>query len=58
MPIYEFSCNKCSNCFELLCKIEYTKPICPKCSSKRVDRLISSGGFDLKGVGNYKDGRS
>lgn len=54
MPIYEYQCNKCQHHFEVIQKIN-DKPIsvCPECSSKQVQKLVSSAGFQLKGTGWY-----
>ena len=54
MPIYEYKCKDCGSKFEVLKRMsENGNEICPKCSSKKVKRLISSGGFILKGSGWY-----
>ena len=56
MPIYEYSCPKCSQVFELFHKIgDKTLQLCPHCGGK-VERLISRTSFALKGDGWYKDG--
>jgi putative FmdB family regulatory protein len=55
MPIYEYQCDRCGHRFESLVKMgEEAKPPCPSCRSKKVSRLISKGGFVLKGTGWYK----
>lgn len=56
MPIYEYRCRSCLHEFEHFQKIT-DEPIkqCPKCKGK-VDRLVSSTSFTLKGSGWYKDG--
>ncbi|HUT25472.1 MAG TPA: zinc ribbon domain-containing protein [Sumerlaeia bacterium] len=49
MPVYEFSCRKCSKSFTLklsLADYESKKARCPKCSSARVVRRISA--FSVK----------
>lgn len=58
MPIYEYRCTKCHKTFERFQKIT-DDPLtdCPDCSGK-VERLISSTSFSLKGSGWYKDGYS
>ncbi len=43
MPIYEYTCNACSNAFELLILGKET-PACPKCESADLERLISLSG--------------
>jgi putative FmdB family regulatory protein len=43
MPIYEYMCNKCSECFSLLQRAGITEKdtICPKCGSKDVKKRVS-----------------
>ena len=54
MPIYEYQCDDCGSKFEVFKKIsEKDNEKCPHCSSEKVKRLISSGGFILKGSGWY-----
>jgi putative FmdB family regulatory protein len=52
MPIYEYHCGKCGD-FEVMQKIS-DKPLssCPTCKRK-VQKLISSTSFQLKGSGWY-----
>jgi len=52
MPIYEYHCPKCGD-FEVMQKIS-DKPLgaCPTCKRK-VNKLISSTSFQLKGSGWY-----
>jgi putative FmdB family regulatory protein len=52
MPIYEYHCPKCGE-FEVIQKIS-DKPLssCPTCRRK-VNKLISSTSFQLKGSGWY-----
>jgi putative FmdB family regulatory protein len=40
MPLYDFHCPDCAVDFELLMRVNDT-PICPKCGSHTVNRLIS-----------------
>jgi putative FmdB family regulatory protein len=44
MPIYEYSCNNCGNCFEqLVFNSEDEKNItCGKCGAREVKKVISS----------------
>ncbi len=44
MPLYEYHCVKCGETFEKLVSLrDRTKaPACPECSSKKVERLVSS----------------
>ena len=57
MPTYEYQCEKCSHCMEVLQSIK-DEPLkdCPACQTESLKRLISGGvGFALKGDGWYKD---
>ena len=62
MPIYEYSCDRCSKIIEVMQKFT-DKPLsrCPSCGG-RVSRLISNCSFQLKGTGwyvtDYKKGDS
>jgi len=45
MPLYEFSCRKCSHRFEeltSLAEVERRKPACPACGSRTTERALSS----------------
>ncbi len=43
MPIYEYHCAKCGNCFEhLQFASDGEKVACPACSSPQVERQLSS----------------
>lgn len=44
MPIYEFKCLKCNDCFEILFTStqEEVELKCSKCSSLEVERVLSS----------------
>jgi putative FmdB family regulatory protein len=52
MPIFEFVCQKCKNQFEelFLSSTGHIKAECPKCQSKKVNKLISAGSFRPKGI--------
>lgn len=59
MPIYEYKCSDCENCFE---KLVFGKEdvVCPKCGGQ-VERLMSccsfkSGAGDFKTSGTGKSG--
>ena len=55
MPIYEYECQKCGTAFELMQSISARPPkscIDNKCQGKP-RRLVSRGGFILKGTGWY-----
>jgi putative FmdB family regulatory protein len=55
MPIYEYECGKCGKRFEYMQKMsEAPKKKCESCGGK-LEKLISSSGFILKGGGWYKD---
>lgn len=53
MPLYEYSCEKCRELFEVVQKFS-DPPLehCPKCNGK-VEKQMSLGGFSLKGSGWY-----
>lgn len=55
MPIYEYVCKKCGHEMEAIQK-HSDEPLlkCPKCNKKALEKLISTGGFVLKGDGFYK----
>lgn len=40
MPLYEYTCTKCRDEFELLVRGGET-PVCPQCGSQRLERLLS-----------------
>ena len=60
MPIYEFKCLSCNECFEILVlkKDEEVAASCPKCGSEEFERVMSktcfavapSGGQGLRRV--------
>jgi putative FmdB family regulatory protein len=41
MPIYEYSCKKCENHFELLLRTDRDQPVCPDCGGKQVVKQFS-----------------
>jgi putative FmdB family regulatory protein len=41
MPIFEFVCGGCGNEFEELVMSRSAEVVCPKCSSKDVNKLMS-----------------
>jgi putative FmdB family regulatory protein len=54
MPIREFECLGCKTRFEEMQRItDSTIPVCPRCSSRRVQRRVSQTSFILKGSGWY-----
>lgn len=57
MPIYEYICEECKHEFEYyVISSNQEEPICPKCYSKKVEKLISGSSFHLKGGGWFSDG--
>ena len=53
MPLYEYQCDDCGHRFETIQK--FSDPLvssCPKCGG-RVQKLLSSPAFHLKGSGWY-----
>ena len=42
MPIYEYRCRQCGNCFEILVSSSSAKAPCPQCASRKTERLIST----------------
>ncbi len=55
MPIYEYECQACGHVHEALQKIS-DEPLtkCPECNKKKLKKLVSAGGFRLKGEGWYE----
>ena len=49
MPIYEFKCLKCHECFELLImnKNKEVQLKCPECNSKEFERVLSQAGYSM-----------
>jgi len=49
MPIYEFKCLKCNECFEILFTSaqETAELKCAKCDSQDVERVLSSTNFSV-----------
>ncbi|MBW2605274.1 MAG: zinc ribbon domain-containing protein [Deltaproteobacteria bacterium] len=46
MPIYEYQCEKCRHCFEVLVfRSDDETGDCPQCGHSRVKRLLSSSCF-------------
>jgi putative FmdB family regulatory protein len=41
MPIYEYSCRKCSHQFETLVRPQDPAPVCAACGSDDLERMIS-----------------
>jgi putative FmdB family regulatory protein len=55
MPIYEYKCNKCGKQFEVVTMSmnEKADAVCPKCKSKKTNRMMSNFGR-----GKYSSSRS
>ena len=55
MPIYEYRCDGCGHELEVMQKMNDT-PLrdCPECGQSELTKLISAGGFRLKGSGWYE----
>ena len=52
MPLYEYSCQKCSRQIELLVRGD-EKPVCPHCESTKLNKLLSVvSGHVASGGGN------
>lgn len=51
MPIYEFKCLKCEECFEILfTNAQGTAEMkCSKCDSLEIERVLSSTNFSISG---------
>jgi len=56
MPTYDYVCDGCGHAFELFQSMtDPVKKTCPKCSKKKLRRLIGPGGaIVFKGSGFYK----
>ena len=54
MPIFEYECPNCQYKEEkLVLKKNEHRPICPKCSQAKMDKIMSISNFHLKGTGWY-----
>lgn len=55
MPIYEYRCESCGHEMEAIQKMA-DDPLteCPACGKPTLKKLISAGGFILKGTGWYE----
>jgi putative FmdB family regulatory protein len=54
VPIYEYECGACGHQFEAFQKSsEAILTDCPECHKTTLRKLISAGGFQLKGTGWY-----
>jgi putative FmdB family regulatory protein len=54
MPIYEYRCSSCGHELEALQKFsDAPLTACPSCNAEALVKLVSAGGFHLKGSGWY-----
>jgi len=54
MPIYEYRCDGCGHELEAMQKFSDAALIdCPSCGKPALRKLVSAGGFQLKGSGWY-----
>lgn len=58
MPIYDYKCNECNETFEVFVRTLKEESKCPHCEGADLSKLVSLGGFVLKGGGWYADGYS
>lgn len=58
MPIYCYRCPKCDYCWEELAKVDSHPDKCKNCDSEKVNKVLTSGYFRLKGDGWYKPSKS
>lgn len=55
MPTYDFTCSTCSSRFEALLPFGGKKrPPCPKCGSRKTEKLITPPTIHFKGTGFFK----
>lgn len=55
MPIYEYACDDCGHTTEKMQKMtDAPLTTCPHCGKESLRKLISAGGFQLKGGGWYE----
>lgn len=54
MPIYEYKCGHCGHQLEAIQRIN-DPPLkgCPACGKRKLKKLVSAAGFQLKGTGWY-----
>ena len=53
MPIFEYVCKQCEHSFEAIVN-GGTKPLCPKCSSKKLEQQLSAFAVGApKGKGRF-----
>jgi putative FmdB family regulatory protein len=51
MPIFDYQCKDCGKTYDVLHKVREVEEdiVCPSCSSRNAQRLISSPNFSLSG---------
>ena len=49
MPVYEYECNECGHRFEFLLMRRDEKPVCEKCKSENLRRLLSTFSARVEG---------
>ncbi len=55
MPTFDFQCRKCKAVFEASRPFgKKINPPCPKCGSKRTEKLLTPPAIQFKGSGFYK----
>ena len=54
MPIYEYKCGNCGHQLEAIQRVS-DPPLkeCPACGKRKLKKLVSAAGFQLKGTGWY-----
>lgn len=57
MPIYDYRCLDCAHTSELLIKVTAT-PVCPKCGSHNMEKLVSMPAPQGKTAGIIARGRA
>jgi putative FmdB family regulatory protein len=58
MPIFEFKCNQCNECFEILI-MKSDDPVemrCPHCRSEEFERIMSCTSYSMAGGSGAGDG--
>jgi putative FmdB family regulatory protein len=58
MPLYEFRCLKCNDCFEILVmkKEDEVELRCPHCQSEEFERVLSASCHSIKGGSGENQG--
>lgn len=57
MPLYDYTCKKCNQTFELLV-MSSTKPKCPSCGSVKLQKLMSAPAAPGKSAAIMAAGRA